>query len=167
MTEYLRRESTLKRFTYNPDVLIEAIEIILRSNVMKFGDIFVQQISGVAMGICPAPPLATIFFALHEDVILEKWKHCISFYRRFIDDGLAVWLHQATIDEDEKCWTQFQEDINQYHGLEWTFTRRSTTVDFMDMTLVIQDNGIITDLFEKKMAHTYTSHRTQHTLRGS
>eukprot|EP00984_Skeletonema_dohrnii_P027261 scaffold16757_cov168-Skeletonema_dohrnii-CCMP3373.AAC.3 len=54
MTEYLQRDSTRKRFTYNPDALIEAIEIILRSNVMKFGDIFVQQISGVAMGICPA-----------------------------------------------------------------------------------------------------------------
>ena len=152
MTEYLRKETTKKKFKYHPDALIEAIGIILRSNVMKFGDIFVKQTSGVAMGICPAPPLATLFFAFHEDVVFDKWKHCISFNRRFIDDGLAVWLHQSTIEEDEKCWQAFQDDINDYHGLKWTFTKREKSVDFMDMKISIQNNEIVTDLFEKKMA---------------
>jgi hypothetical protein len=152
MTEYLRRDETRAAFDYYPDALIEAISIVLKSNVMKFGDIFIRQTSGVAMGINPAPPLATLFFALHEDVIFKKWEHCISFNRRFIDDGIALWIHQPTPEEDELCWTQFQEDINDYHGLEWTFTKRARSVDFMDMIISIQDNGIVTDLFEKKLA---------------
>ncbi|KAL7493317.1 hypothetical protein ACHAWT_002399 [Skeletonema menzelii] len=153
MTEYLKKEDTRKRFPhYHPDALIEAISIVLRSNVMKFGDIFVRQITGVAMGINPAPPLATIFFALHEDFIFNKWKQCILLNRRFIDDGLAFWIHQQPFERDEECWKRFQEDINNYHGLEWTFTPRAQSVDFMDMTIHIQNNRIVTDLFEKKMA---------------
>jgi len=81
----------------------------------------------------------------------EKLKHCISFYVVLLTMALQSGYTKLN-RRRKKCWTQFQEDINQYHGLEWTFARRSTTVDFMDMTLVIQDNGIITDLFEKKMA---------------
>ena len=152
MTEYLRREDTMANFDYNPDALIEAISIVLRSNVMKFGDIFVRQITGVAMGINPAPPLATLFYALHEDVVFKKWKHCISFNRRFIDDGIAFWIHQPNQDVDDQCWKQFREDINDYHGLRWTFTPRAQSVDFMDMIIQIQDCRILTDLFEKKLA---------------
>ena len=152
MTEYLRRDETRAAFDYYPDALIEAISIVLKSNVMKFGDVFVRQTLGVAMGINPAPPLATLFFALHKDVIFKKWEHCISFNRQFIDDGITLWIHQPTPEEDELCWTQFQEDINDYHGLEWTFTKRARSVDFMDMIISIQDNGIVTDLFEKKLA---------------
>ena len=152
LTEYLRRDETIRKFDYNPDTLIEAISIVLRSNVMKFGDIFVRQISGVAMGINPAPPIATIFFALHEDVVFKKWSRRIFFNRRFIDDGIAFWLHQAEIEADEQCWTEFQADINNYHGLEWTFTRRAQSVEFMDMIIQIQDKRIVTDLFEKKLA---------------
>ncbi len=98
---------------------------------MKFGDIFVRQITGVAMGINPAPPLATIFFALREDYVFNKWKQCILFNRRFIDDGLAFWIHQIPIERDEQCWSEFQADINNYYGLQWTFTPRTQSVDFM------------------------------------
>jgi hypothetical protein len=151
LTEYLRRDETRRKFNYNPDALIEAISIVLRSNVMKFGDIFVRQTSGVAMGINPAPPLATLFFALREDVVFNKWKHCIFFNKRFIDDGLAFWLHQNNIDEDERCWKEFQKDINNYYGLEWTFTKCGTSVEFMDMVIKIENNRIVTDLYEKSM----------------
>lgn len=153
MTAYLRRDDTREKFPhYNPDALIEAISIVLSSNVMKFGDIFVKQITGVAMGINPAPPLATLFFALREDFVFNKWKECILFNRRFIDDGLAFWIHQQPFERDEECWKQFKADINDYYGLKWTFTPRAQSVDFMDMTIYIQNNRIVTDLFEKEMA---------------
>jgi len=153
LTEYLRRADTKKRFPhYNPEALIEAIAIVLRSNVMKFGDIFVRQITGVAMGINPAPPIATIFFALREDFVFNKWKQCILFNRRFIDDGIGFWIHQVPFERDEQCWSQLQADINNYYGLEWTFTPRAKSVDFMDMKIYIENNGIVTDLFEKELA---------------
>ena len=152
LTEYLRRDETRRKFHYNPDALIEAISIVLESNVMKFGDIFVRQTSGVAMGINPAPPLAILFYALREDVVFEKWKHCILFNKRFIDDGLGFWIHQLGLEEDERCWKEFQDDINDYYGLEWTFTPRAKSVNFMDMVIKIENNRVVTDLYEKEMA---------------
>lgn len=104
------------------------------------------------MGINPAPPIATIFYALREKYVFNKWAHCILFNRRFIDDGIAFWIHQLPFERDEQCWSQFKADINNYYGLEWTFTPRAKSVDFMDMKIYIENNGIVTDLFEKELA---------------
>ena len=48
------------------------------------------------MGISPAPPWATIFYALHEQQFLPEWTEHVILYKRFIDDVFGVWklLHQ-------------------------------------------------------------------------
>jgi hypothetical protein len=46
-------------------------------NYFKLGDSFWKQISGTSMGVCPAPPWATLFFALLESRELPKWASCI------------------------------------------------------------------------------------------
>jgi len=41
---------------------------------MKFGTIFAKQIKGVAMGLCPAPPIANLFVALtQESITVHKY----------------------------------------------------------------------------------------------
>ena len=60
-----------------PDSLIAALEIIFMHNYFKLGDSFWKQISGTSMGVCPAPPWATLFFALLESRELPKWASCI------------------------------------------------------------------------------------------
>ena len=152
LTDYLRRPEVIAKFDYNPDCLIEAIGIILRSNIMRFGDIYVKQIRGVAMGICPAPPIATLFFAIHEDVILEKWKAYFIFYVRFIDDVFAIWKHDICPHQDEMKWIEMQTDMNNFHGLQWEFTKRSNSVNFMDLVIYKDGNKLSTDLYEKPMA---------------
>ena len=57
LSEYLRREEIQQKFWFSAGYLIEAIDVVLRSNIMKFGDTFVEQISGVAMGVLPPLPL--------------------------------------------------------------------------------------------------------------
>ena len=36
------------------------------NRVVKFADIFAHQISGIAMGMSPAPTIANLFVAIHE-----------------------------------------------------------------------------------------------------
>ncbi len=81
---------------YNPQSLIDAIKIIFCNNVIQFGDTLWHQISGTGMSISPAPPWATIFYALPENTFLPLWSHHIIFYERFIDDVFGIWIpHQS------------------------------------------------------------------------
>lgn len=141
---------------YDADALIEAIEIVMRNNRMRFGDIIVKQLIGVAMGMSPAPPIANLYVAIHEkESILSFLDSCILYLKRFIDDGLAIWLHDPDPAVDAANWIRFKQAICA-GGLQWTFTKRDTKVDFMDMTISIAGNKIETTLFEKPLAlHLY------------
>ena len=152
LSEYLRREEVRRKFGYNADCLIEAIGIVLRSNVMKFGDIFVEQISGVAMGVAPAPPFATIYYGIKEQSLLAKWGDNFFYYRRFIDDVFCIWKYDKCPIEDERKWQEMQADVNDFHGLQWEFTERVDSLNFMDLVIYKEGDKLMTDLFEKPMA---------------
>ena len=124
------------------EALIDALTIVMKNNIVQFGDTFWKQISGTAMGISPAPPWAILFFAIHELYFVEKWKESLIFWKRFIDDGLGLWKLHADTATNNALWTEFQSDINNFHGLEWDFTPLADSVDFMDMTLSIANNNL-------------------------
>lgn len=151
LSEFLRKRENIVKYDYNADCIIEALAIVLRSNVMKFGDLFVKQIKGVAMGICPAPPIANLFYAIKELDLIPRWQSLIPFYVRFIDDVFGIWVHDRDPERDMQLWNDFQNDVNQHHGLQWTFTERSRSVVFMDMTIYMDRSRIATDLYEKPM----------------
>ena len=46
--------------------MTEALEIVMRNKLMKFGNEFRKQSAGTVMGKPPAPAWATIFEGLHE-----------------------------------------------------------------------------------------------------
>jgi len=149
----LHDSRTRKTFPhYEPTMLMEAIEIVMRNNIMKFGDIFALQLQGVAMGISPAPPIASIFYSIHEDKMLPKWNHRVSFVRRFIDDGIAIWHHDPDDLIDDADWQCYQDEVSSFHGLPWDFDPRSHSLDYMDVTITIKDGKLTTTLFEKDLA---------------
>ena len=152
ISEYLRRPQVQQQFGYDADCLIEALGIVLRSNVMKFGDVVVKQISGVAMGVPPAPPIATIYFGVKEETLLVTWSRPLFFYKRFIDDVFGIWKHYSCPIEDKRRWKAMIEDVNNFHGLKWEFTERSNSLTFMDMTIYKDGDKLSTDLYEKPMA---------------
>ena len=103
------------------------------------------------MGTPPVLPWATIFYSLHEDVILDRFKDNLLIYRRFIDDVLGIWLCHPDPAIDERLWTEFQTLVDEFHGLTWEFTPRGYSYDFMDLTIRIEEGRIHTTLYEKKM----------------
>ena len=125
ITEYLKHPSTKKRFThYSTSTLLEALIIVLKSNRMRFGDLLVKQLMGIAMGMSPAPTIANLYEAIHEAMcILQFLLTFLIWLRRYIDDGFGVWLHNADPAVDAANWETFKAAINS-GGLKWTFSQR-------------------------------------------
>eukprot|EP00956_Cyclotella_meneghiniana_P031504 scaffold82847_cov56-Cyclotella_meneghiniana.AAC.1 len=128
-----------------------ALEIVMNRNIVRFGDIYRWQFSGTAMGTPPAPAWAIIFFALKEQQLIPRWNERVPFYKRYIDDGFGIWYHHPDPVEDARLWQAFQDDFNDWHGLEWEFVGPNDSVDFMDITMKIVDGKIDFTLFEKAL----------------
>jgi hypothetical protein len=147
--DYIRNNTSMG--DTKKEALIEAMKIVFRNNLFKFGDTYWRQKSGTAMGTPPAPPYATLFYAIHENEMLKKWSGRVPFYKRFIDDVFGIWLTHDDPSQDELLWKEFCEDMDKWHGLRWKCERPSRSVDFMDLTITIVDGRLETTLFEKAM----------------
>eukprot|EP00804_Cyclotella_cryptica_P013278 CCRYP_007044-RA/>CCRYP_007044-RA protein AED:0.44 eAED:0.44 QI:0/-1/0/1/-1/0/1/0/126 len=117
--------------------------------------------SGTGMGMAPALPWATIFYALYKQHFVPKWNAHLIFYRRFIDDIIGIWLPHPYRDTDTTLWSAFCNNLQQWHGLEWKISPHSDRCNFMDLALTLAPTGKIeTNLFEKSQnLYPFTSHQ--------
>jgi hypothetical protein len=147
---YIRRNE--HRFPQIPvEALIEALEIVMVNNIFTFGDTAWLQNNGTAMGTPPAPQYATIYYAIHEDELLVEFEADLWHYRRFIDDVGAGWVVNNA-DTDQAQWDYFMQRMNDPEfKIQWEFTERSRAINFMDLTLTMQGNIIVSTLFEKQI----------------
>jgi len=149
--------------SYPAKAVRESLRLVMTNNVFTFGNMMFRQRNGTAMGTPPAPPYATIYYGIFEDNFLPVLQHCLPFYRRFIDDVVGVYLCDPDPETDAKQWQEVQDKMNQAPGLTWEFSERSTQVDFMDLTLRIENGKIITTLYEKPLnLHLYIPPHSAH-----
>ena len=73
------------------------------------------------IGAPPAPPWATIFFGIHEEIVLAQFGDKLQLYLRFIDNVLGIWLVDPDPVKDFRQWTSFVALMQDYYGLEWIF----------------------------------------------
>ena len=64
LTGYLSKTEVSGKYGFSSTALLEAIEIVMFNNRMRFGDITVKQISGIAMGMSPAPTISNLYMAI-------------------------------------------------------------------------------------------------------
>ena len=116
------------------------------------------------MGTPPAPPYATIYYGIHEEKFLPHHSRWVIYYRRFIDDIIGIWCPNKNPQLDAVEWNKFKQKMNSFPGLTWEFSERSKTVDFVDMTITINNlNMIETTLFEKRLnLHLYIPPHSAH-----
>ncbi len=112
------------------------MELVMKNNRIRFGQLIYHQIRGVVMGMSPAPTIANLYVSIYEathilPLLLSKY---ILFYKRFINNGFAVWLHDLDPTINAKNWTDFQAICNAM-GLSWTFKSPCKKLIFMDMTI--------------------------------
>jgi hypothetical protein len=140
----------------NVDVptLMKALRLVMSHNVFRFGDTYWVQRTGTAMGTPPAPMYATLYFAIHELVVVSEFRRELPFYGRYIDDVLGLWRPDRLLsaDADRERFELFQKRLNEFGQLRWTFSERALSVDFLDLTITILPNGRIDScLFEKAL----------------
>jgi len=56
------------------------------------------------MGISPAPPWATILFALHERTIIPQQGSKVLYYHQFIDDIFGIWKIEDCPVQNKELW---------------------------------------------------------------
>ena len=103
------------------------------------------------MGAPPAPPWSTIFFGTHEEAVIAQFQDRLQMYRHFIDNVLGVWLVDPNPAVDHRKWTAFVPLMQDYYGIEWISEERLDNVNYMDMTITIRGDRIVTLLYEKSM----------------
>ena len=133
-------------------------------NLFTFGDLTLKQLNGTAMGTPPALPYATIYNGIHEEKFLPHHARRVIFYRRFINDVIGIWCPNKNPEREALEWNEFSDKVNSFPGLTWEFSARAKSIDFMDMTISINNsNKIETTLFKKRLnLHLYIPPHSAH-----
>jgi hypothetical protein len=133
-------------------VVKKAMEIVMKNNQMRFGDLIYCQFRGVAMGMLPAPTIANVYLAIYKlNHIIPLLNNYLMFYKRFIDNQFAIWLHNLNPTIYETNWKDFKALINVM-GLRWIFKSPRKKLIFMDMTIQVKGEKIVTNIYAKPLA---------------
>ena len=131
------------------DAVLSAMVTITINNIFGFGDLYFLQLLGTAMGTSAAVIWATLYYTYHEvHTHLPKHRTNLLYYKRFIDDVFCIWTDNLTTD-----WTAFKGDDNTFGVLKWDTesVTPSSLANFLDKTLTIYNNKIITKTQQKEM----------------
>ena len=113
------------------------------------------------MGTSAACMWATIYFAVHEmGSIIPKYGNKLLLFLRFIDDIVGIWVGNPL----DASWDDFKKEVNNFGILEWEFEEPSKKVNFLDLTISIEnDTRITTKTFQKAMnLYQYLSPMSNH-----
>ena len=120
---------------------------IMSNNIFQWGVLFFLQLLGTAMGTSAAVMWATLYFAYHEHhCLLPKYKLQLRYFKRFIDDLFVIWRWDG-----EETWSEFCADLNNFGILKWDINRPSMQVDFLDLTITINNGKLETKTFQKAL----------------
>jgi hypothetical protein len=135
---------------YDRKAVKEAMEIVMKNNRMRLGNLIYHQIRGVAMRMLPALTIANLYVAIYKSDHIVGVKYLL-FYKRFIDDGIADWLHDEDPTTNASNWNDFKACINAM-GLNWMFKSARKKLTFMDMTIQVKGEKIVTTIYAKPLA---------------
>ena len=130
------------------DTLMAALHLVMRKNIFAFGDSCLLQKIGTAMGTSCAVWFANLYFGAHEsdDIIPRFMEHLkrVLYYVRFVDDVLLIWLGEC-----DAQWYELKTLFDSFGILRWEFSEPSLTADFLDLSLAIEGNRVVTKTFQK------------------
>jgi hypothetical protein len=134
-------------------MILEATELIMKSNVFQFDDTYWLQLIGTAMGTNMACLLATIYYSYHEETKLLLTYHeqpimpnhppALLLYGRLIDDSVQVWDTAHIPPNIKQNLSQHISTTMSFGQLQWEVEEPSRKVNFLDLTITLELNGTI------------------------
>lgn len=111
-----------------------ALNIIMTCSVFRFQDCYFRQKKGTAIGACPAPEYANLYYGIFEIMILnEMFDSKMRLNKRFIDDKFGLFdTHPLNPTFDD-----FKAFMNSVTSLKWKTTQLSEKVVFLDLEIWI------------------------------
>jgi hypothetical protein len=117
---------------YFHQILTEGLEIIMKNNYFTFLNEIYLQLDGTAMGTPVAPVFASLFCGIIEiKKLLVEFSRHIKLYKRFIDDGFAIW----NFHDKPKSFDAFISRFSQLSKLEFTYEIHPNSAPFLDLEI--------------------------------
>lgn len=141
------------------DLFLKVLRIVMTHNIFQLDDTYWLQTCGTSMGTSCACAYATLYWGyIERKYILPKWKQNLLFLRRFIDDKFGIWLGTT------ETFTEFINDLNSYSTLKWETDGLKTSTNFLDLTISLYPNNIIsTKTYQKPTnLHLYIPPNSAH-----
>lgn len=137
---------------------MDLARLVLTNNNLTFNGRHFLQVLGTAIGTKMAPSYANIFMGKLESDLFEQAPITPLFWRRFIDDIFFIWT------EGEERLKEFMELMNSFHNtIKFTFSWSSEQVNFLDVSVLLNEGVISTDLYRKPTdKHQYLFHSSCH-----
>jgi len=137
--------------------LKQLLDLSLDYSFLEFEDELFYQTKGIQMGNCASVSIANITAGVELEGI---WKEEIVFNGRFIDDLIAI----ADVTNVTTSYKQFVENMLQHNFLKFTFDISEHSVNFLDMTIQLNnDNSITTTIYQKPMnKHEFVHYNSNH-----
>lgn len=144
--------------------IMDALHLIMHCNCFRFGNTYWLQKDGTAMGLPPAPDFATLYYGIYELTLLDDSQLSLCYLKRYINDQFGIWIHHPDPLIDRQRWLAFQAWQQSFCSLTWEFTPLCRTVNFLDLTITLDNYQALTSLYEKPLnLHLYIPWHSAHT----
>ena len=145
--------------------LTRLADIVLKNNFFEHNSKTFKQKQGTAIGTKFAPSYAILFMGEFEERALENYHLKPWVWWRYIDDIFLVWEH------GEEALIEFISYLNSIHPtIKFTHKYSRDSIEFLDVLVIREGEGIRTDLFVKETdTHQYlhfSSCHPFHTKKG-
>ncbi|QRV95264.1 hypothetical protein RhiJN_23282 [Ceratobasidium sp. AG-Ba] len=110
--------------------------------IFRFQDKFYRQLKGLAMGVASSPDIANLYGAYFKEQFIPTEKR-ILFYRRYIDDVLAI----VEADDHEEA-LKICSGI-KFNGCEIVWSANSDFSVFLDMFIFVKDDRVHYRVYKK------------------
>jgi len=126
------------------DEFILSTRFVLQSTYFHFNNRFYRQTFGTPMGSPLSPVVADLVLQKLESTILNNLTYKPIFYYRYVDD-IALSVPSSLLNS-------LLNEFNSFHPrLKFTMeiSDRGGSLNFLDLTIIKRDNGLIFDWFRK------------------